>query len=134
MAAGTTATRNSSGQFVKKKPARQEHQYGAQVLLQKPTITKTATETSQYVNVQVSTEVTQTLVHACIAQILYRRNLYPRNCFQERFYAYDGPEYKYEEWARGEQGSTEGTGGYTRSLKKGVSGRVDQLLGLLVRA
>jgi hypothetical protein len=122
---------------VKKKPVTHEQQHGAQVLLQKPattTATTKATETVQTVDVQVSTEVTQTLIHACVAQILYRRNLYPRNSFQERFYAHNDPEYKYENWARGEQGSTEGSGGNIRSLRKGVSGRVDQLLQLLVSA
>jgi hypothetical protein len=136
--AGTRPTRNSSGQFIKKKPVAQNQQHSVQVLLQKPaTVTAEATEAvavaSQQVNVEQSLQLVQTTLHACLAHILFQRSLYPQTCYQSRYFNPDGPEWNYKDSFDGEDRAVNTPGGSVIfSLKKGISERTDRLLDLLV--
>jgi hypothetical protein len=124
-------TRNGSGQH--KKPAAQEQQHGAQVLLQKPVTTKTATVNSQHVNIEQSLQLVQTIMHGCLAHILYQKSLYPQYCYQSRYFDPDGPEWSYKDYIGGEDRAIDTPNGSPIfSLKKGVSERTGRLLDLLV--
>jgi meiosis-specific protein HOP1 len=128
-------TRNSSGQ--RKKPVPQEKNHSSQVLLQKPATvteaTKTVTVNSQQVSVEQSLQLVQTILHGCLAHILFQRSLYPQNCYQSRYFNPDGPEWSYKDSIGGKDRAVDTPNGSPIfSLKKGVSERTDRLLDLLV--
>jgi hypothetical protein len=139
MAAGASgsrvrSTRNSSGRFARKKPTTQGEQHDTTVLLQKPaTVTTVATKTT--INVEQSLHLVQTVLHGCLASILYQRNLFPAESYESRWYTSEGPEWNYSECISGQgpdQAIKPHSGNPILSFKEGASKRTDRLLDLLV--
>ncbi|KAF2849987.1 hypothetical protein T440DRAFT_121570 [Plenodomus tracheiphilus IPT5] len=107
-----------------------------QLQLQKPTPVLSAptvqTATAQQVDQQQSQELMQVMIHASLSSVLYFRSCFPEDCFETRACLNNSSQYRYDDYASGNQGAIQNkVGGYIRALSKGVSGRADRFLELL---
>lgn len=142
---GAIRLRSKTGKF-SKHPVAQEAQHGVSVVLAKPVAlstasdaTKTSASTTHYVDVEQSTQITQTLVHGCLSSVTFLRSIFPQNCFTTRYYHNTSTQWSYQDFALGtctardrEIAGHDGAGKAIIALKRGVSDRVDRFLGLMV--
>ncbi|KAF1945345.1 hypothetical protein EJ02DRAFT_509577 [Clathrospora elynae] len=139
-------TRNSSSRFAAKKPAPQEVHHGTQVVLQMPkavtapAVTSSTTSTAQTVDVEISMQIIQTLLHSCLSIVAHQRSIFPPNCYENRYYVTKSSEWSYNDYASGvhrvENSNGAGqirdrSGRVIIALKKGISQRVDRFHELL---
>ncbi|KAF2130247.1 hypothetical protein P153DRAFT_365875 [Dothidotthia symphoricarpi CBS 119687] len=102
---------------------------GTQVLLQRPpaTVTKEAihvvAQASQAVTVEKSLEIVQTLLQGCVSCLASMRHMFRMDCYEQKYYMFgDAPQ---------DASNQAPPGQLLVGLKKGMSQRVDRLVGLL---
>ncbi|KAK7530796.1 HORMA domain-containing protein [Phyllosticta citribraziliensis] len=94
--------------------------------------TSAASNVSQPIKLDQSTQLVQSLFHAGISCVAFLRQLFPDNCFTRRTYENRHDHWDYDEWASGKKGlqssKQQRPGAAVSILKRGEDKGVDHLL------